>query len=179
MFRVRWVLAGLFILPIAELAVFLAIASEIGVLAALSIVLATSLAGAAVIRGTGRSARSRFRACVNASTLDAGIPGLLTLLAGILLLVPGFLTDIAGVLLLIPALQRRILATLLRGFAEPRGKTAPVVELDPDEWRRVAEEDGGQGPDRASILHSCPPEPAVLATPPESGSSASRVKEEQ
>ena len=179
MFRVRWVLAGLFILPIAELAVFLAIASEIGVLAALSIVLATSLAGAAVIRGTGRSARSRFRACVGASTLDAGIPGLLTLLAGILLLVPGFLTDIAGVLLLIPALQRRLLATLLRGFGKPRGKTAPVVELDPDEWRRVGDEDGGQGPDRASILHSCPPEPAVLATPPESGSSASRVKEEQ
>jgi UPF0716 protein FxsA len=179
MFRVRWVLAGLFILPIAELAVFLAIASEIGVLAALSIVLATSLAGAAVIRGTGRSARSRFRASVGASSLDVGIPGLLTLLAGILLLVPGFLTDIAGVLLLIPALQRRILATLLRGFAEPRGKTAPVVELDPAEWRRVADEDGGQGPDRASILLSCPPEPAVLATPPESGSSASRVKEEQ
>ena len=179
MFRVRWVLAGLFILPIAELATFLAVASEIGVLAALSIVLATSLAGAAVIRGTGRNARSRFRACVGASTLDVGIPGLFTLLAGILLLVPGFLTDIAGVLLLIPALQRRLLATLLRGFGEPRGKTAPVVELDPDEWRRVGDEDGGQGPDRASILHSCPPEPAVLATPPESGSSASRVKEEQ
>lgn len=180
MFRVGWVLAGLFILPIAELAIFLAIASEIGALAALSIVLATSLAGAAVIRGTGRTARSRFRACVGgASTLDAGIPGLLTLLAGILLLVPGFLTDIAGVLLLIPALQRRILATLLRGFGKPRGKTAPVVELDPGEWRRVGDVDGGQGPDRASILHSCPPEPAVLATPPESGSSASRVKEEQ
>ena len=116
---------------------------------------------------------------MGASTLDVGIPGLFTLLAGILLLVPGFLTDIAGVLLLIPALQRRLLATLLRGFGEPRGKTAPVVELDPDEWRRVGDEDGSQGPDRASILHSCPPEPAVLATPPESGSSASRVKEEQ
>jgi UPF0716 protein FxsA len=179
MFRVRWVLAGLFILPIAELAIFLAVASEIGVLAALSIMLATSLAGAAVIRGTGRNARSRFRACVGASTLDVGIPGLLTLLAGILLLVPGFLTDIAGVLLLIPALQRRILATLFRGFGKPRGKTAPVVELDPNEWRRVGDEETGKDPKQATLAHSCPPAPPVLATPPESGSSASRVKEEQ
>jgi len=179
MFHVRWVLAGLLILPIAELAVFLAIASEIGVLAALSVVLATSLAGAAVIRGAGRAARSRLRACMDASTLDAGIPGLFTLLAGILLLVPGFLTDVPGALLLVPALQRRILATLLRSFGEARSKTAAVVELDPDEWRRVAEEETGQDPKRVTLAHSCPPAPPVLATPPESGSSTSRVKEEQ
>src|SRR5438034_47832 len=179
MFHVRWVLAGLLILPIAELAVFLAIASEIGVLAALSVVLATSLAGAAVIRGAGRAARSRLRACVDASTLDAGIPGLFTLLAGILLLVPGFLTDVAGALLLVPALQRRILATLLRSFGDACSKAARVVELDPDEWRRVAEEETGQDPKRVTLAHSCPPAPPVLATPPESGSSASRVKEEQ
>jgi len=154
MFHVRWVVDGLLILPIAELAVFLAIASEIGVLAALSVMLATSLAG-------------------------AGIPGLFTLLAGILLLVPGFLTDVAGALLLVPALQRRILATLLRSFGEARSKTAAVVELDPDEWRRVAEEETGQDPKRVTLAHSCPPAPPVLATPPESGSSASRVKEEQ
>jgi len=179
MFHVRWVLAGLLILPIAELAVFLAIASEIGVLAALSVMLATSLAGAAVIRGAGRATRSRLRACVDASTLDAGIPGLFTLLAGILLLVPGFLTDVAGALLLVPALQRRILASLLRSFGEPRSKTVAVVELDPDEWQRVAEEETGKDPEQATIAHSCPPAPPVLATPPESGSSASRVKEEQ
>lgn len=178
MFHVRWVLAGLVILPIAELAVFLAIASQIGVLAALSVMLATSLAGAAVIRGAVRATRSRLRARVGASTLDAGIPGLFTLLAGILLLVPGFLTDVAGALLLVPALQRRILATRLRSFGEARSKTAAVVELNPDEWQRVADEETGKDPKQA-IAHSCPPAPPVLATPPESGSSASRVKEEQ
>jgi UPF0716 protein FxsA len=178
MFHVRWVLAGLLLLPIAELAVFLAIASEIGVLAALSVMLATSLAGAAVIRGAGRAARSRLRAAVGASTLDAGIPGLFTLLAGILLLVPGFLTDVAGALLLVPALQRRILASLLRSFGQARAKTAPVVELDPDEWQWVADEGTDKDPQQTILAHSCPPAPPVLATPPESGSSASRVKEE-
>src|SRR6266487_1578748 len=100
-------------------------------------------------------------------------------LAGLLLLVPGFLTDVAGALLLVPALQRRILATLLRSFGEARSKTAAVVKLDPDEWRRVAEEETGQDPKRVTLAHSCPPAPPVLDTPPESGSSASRVKEEQ
>ena len=82
-------------------------------------------------------------------------------------------------LLLIPALQRRILAKLLRSFGDVRRNAAPVVELDPDEWQRVAEEDGSKDPKQASAAHSCRPAPAVLATPPERGSSASRVKEEQ
>src|ERR1700704_4669718 len=103
MFRFRWVLAGFLMLPIAELAVFLTIASEIGVLPALSILLASSLVGAAVLRGAGRGMRSRFRGSLRADGLDGGVPGVLTMIAGILLLVPGFLTDIAGILLLIPA----------------------------------------------------------------------------
>jgi len=179
MFRLRWVLAGVLILPIAELAVFIGVASAIGVLAALTIMLAISLAGAAVIRGAGRDRRSRFRAPPGSETLDAGIPGAFTVLAGMLLLVPGFLTDVAGLLLLVPALQRRILTMLVRGFEQGRRKTDAVVELDPDQWQRVAEEDGGKDQKRASAAHSCPPAPAVLATPPERGSSASRVKEEQ
>jgi UPF0716 protein FxsA len=179
MFRVRWAVFGFFLLPIAELAVFLAVASEIGVLAALSILLATSLAGAALIGNAGRGVRSRFRGDAAEHLLRTGMPGVFTVLAGILLLVPGFLTDIAGVLLLIPAVQRRIVAMLLRALGQPRRKTAPVVDLDPDEWRQVAGEDSGRHPEPAGMAHSCPPAPAVLATPPESGNSGSRVKEEQ
>ena len=107
------------------------------------------------------------------------MPGVFTVMAGFLLLVPGFLTDIAGALLLIPALQRRILTMLLHALGEPRRKTPSVVELDPDEWRRVADAESGRDPKGASGPNSCPPAPAVLATPPERGSSASRVKEEQ
>src|SRR5438105_10194732 len=102
MFRARWVLAGLLLLPIAELTVFLAIAARIGVLAASGIMLATSLAGAAVIRSAGRETRAQFRAA-GARTADAPMPGFFTVIGGILLLAPGFLTDVAGALLLIPA----------------------------------------------------------------------------
>ena len=107
----------------------------------------------------------------------AGSTAVFRIIAGILLLVPGFLTDVAAILLLIPGLQRRAIAKLLRGLGEARGSTARIVELDPDEWQRVPEADPGKPANPPAASH-CPPAPAVLATPPESGNSASRVKEE-
>jgi UPF0716 protein FxsA len=177
MLRTRWVLAGLAFLPIAELAVFLAIASVIGVLSALGLMLATSFAGMALIRGAGGMARTQFRAATGADTLELRAPGVFTVFAGILLLAPGFLTDLAGILLLIPALRRRILARLLRGLGEARRNEDTVVELDPDQWRRVPDEPAETDPRPGR--HSCPPAPAVLATPPENLGSVSRVREDQ
>ena len=58
-----------------ELAVFLAIASEIGTLEALGIMLAGSLAGAAVIRSAGREARSRFGGNTGGRPLEVAMPG--------------------------------------------------------------------------------------------------------
>src|SRR5437764_795916 len=92
MLRFRWVLTGLLLLPIAELAVFLAIASEIGTLEALGIMLAGSLAGAAVIRSAGHEARSRFGGNTGGRPLEVAMPGVFTGMAGFWLPVPGFLT---------------------------------------------------------------------------------------
>jgi UPF0716 protein FxsA len=174
MFRLRWVLVGFLLLPIAELAVFLAVASEIGVLPALGLQLATSLAGAAIIRHAGRAPVSTLRADPG----ENASPAAFTVAAGILLLVPGFLTDIAGALVLIPIVQRHVLAMLLRALGKPRPDGAPIVELDPGEWHRVDREESGEDRARTTQRHSCPPTPPVLATPPESGRSAFRAKEE-
>ena len=177
MLHFRCVLVGLAILPIAELAVFLAVASVIGMLATLGLMLLTSLAGTALIRGAGGAARTRFRAATAADTLELGAPGAFTVFAGILLLAPGFLTDLAGILLLVPGLQRWIVARLLGGLGATRRKKDTVFDLDRDQWRRVPEEPGETDP--RSGRHSCPSVPPVLATPPGSGGSASRVKEDQ
>jgi UPF0716 protein FxsA len=176
MLHFRWVLVGLAILPIAELAVFLAVASVIGMLVALALMLLTSLAGMALIRGAGGVARTRFRAATAADTLELAAPGAFTVFAGILLLAPGFLTDLAGILLLVPGLQRWIVARL-RGLGATRRKEDTVFDLDRDQWRRVPDEPGETDP--RSGRHSCPSVPPVLATPPGSGGSASRVKEDQ
>ncbi len=51
----KWAIFGLLMLPMAEIAIFVAVALQIGFLAALALTVLTSLAGMAVIRNAGRS----------------------------------------------------------------------------------------------------------------------------
>jgi UPF0716 protein FxsA len=177
MIRLRWILIGLLVLPIAELAVFLVVAAQIGLVQALAIVLATSLAGALIVRNAAGKGGSASSAPGESAARDGGSIMAFRIVAGMLLLVPGFLTDIAAMLLLIPALQRRILNGALRGFGLVPEDHARTIELTRGEWRRVPETEPGTA-QKAHAASHCPPTPPVLATPPESGNSASRVEEE-
>ena len=68
--------------------------------------------------------------------------GFLTVLGGFLLLLPGFLTDVLGAMLLLPPTQKAIGAALRRavGRVERASGEPGVVDLPPDQWRRVPEE---------------------------------------
>ena len=134
----KWLLLAIVALPLVELAVFIAVAATIGFVWALSLLLATSLAGGLVLRHAGGSHIARARVALNEgsmSSLQADGHGTLILLAGILLLIPGFITDVAGLLLLIAPLHRGLGALLFRGPPQPRGDG--VVDLPPEQWRRV------------------------------------------
>jgi UPF0716 protein FxsA len=138
---VKWAIFGLLLLPFVEIAIFVAVALKIGVLAALGLTILTSLAGMAIVRRAGRGEVERVRTAFGEQTLSRVVidgPGILTVFAGFLLLLPGFLTDALGILLLLPAGRRLIHATLSRATrtAEPPG----VVDLEPDQWRRVPEQ---------------------------------------
>jgi UPF0716 protein FxsA len=112
------VFAVLFILyTLAELAAVIFVAKAIGVLATLLLLLVFSLAGAWLAKREGLAAWRRFQF----ATAEGRVPtrevadGAMVLLAGALLLVPGFLTDVLGLLLLIPAtraLARRLVPVL-------------------------------------------------------------------
>jgi len=141
----KWAIFGLLMLPMAEIATFVAVALQIGFLAALALTVLTSLAGMAVIRRAGRSEIARMRSALGDGTItrvELDGPGFLTVLGGFLLLLPGFLTDMAGALLLLPVTRRWIHATLRRAVARAeRASGRPeVVDLEPDQWRRVPEE---------------------------------------
>jgi len=131
----KWLLLAVLALPLAELAVFIAVAASIGFAWAFLLVLATSLAGALVLRHAGGNHIARIRVAMNQglgegsfTALQADGSGGLILLAGILLLIPGFITDVVGLLLLIATLLRR---------GPPPERGDGVVDLPPDEWRRV------------------------------------------
>jgi|GEM_PF-399192 len=141
---VKWAIFGLLMLPFAEIVVFVLVAVKIGFLAALALVILTSLAGMAVVRNAGSSEVKRVRSALGDRTvtrMELDGPGFLTVLAGFLLLLPGFLTDILGVLLLLPITRRWIRATLRRAvFRSERSATRPeVIDLEPDQWRQVPE----------------------------------------
>lgn len=131
-------LLALLALPFLELAAFIAVAQAIGLLRALALLLATSLAGALVLRHAGGNHIARVRLAMNEggiTGLQADGVGALTILGGILLLIPGFITDVVGLLLLLAPLRRARGARL--GLNPTPARPDGVVDLEPEQWRRV------------------------------------------
>ena len=142
---VKWAIFGLLMLPFVEIAVFVMVALKLGFLAALALIILTSLAGMAVIRSAGHGEVERVRTAFGERTMthvELNGTGVLTVLGGFLLAVPGFVTDVLGVLLLLlllPPTQHWLRAALRRAVAgaERQPRRPGVVDLEPDQWRRV------------------------------------------
>ena len=67
----KWLLIALLALPLAELAVFIAVASHIGFAWALLLILAGSLAGGLVLRHAGGSHIARVRGALDQGSFTA------------------------------------------------------------------------------------------------------------
>jgi UPF0716 protein FxsA len=140
----KWLMLALLMLPLAELAAFVAVAAAIGFLYALAALLAGSLAGVLILRHAGGNHIARVRMAVaqgfeqgRLSALRVDGTGGLVLLGGVLLLVPGFITGFLGCLVLIAVAWRQLNVAVGR---TPRRSSSPVdgvVDLEPEQWRRV------------------------------------------
>jgi UPF0716 protein FxsA len=134
----KYLVLGLLALPVMELVVFIAVAGSIGFLWALLLVVASSMAGAMVLRHAGGNHIARMRVAMGPggfTALQADSAGTQTLLAGILLFIPGFITDILGLLLLLAPLRGALAALLGRKMAPARADG--VVDLEPEQWHQV------------------------------------------
>jgi UPF0716 protein FxsA len=139
---VKWAIIGILLFPIAEIAVFFIVATVIGWLWALTLMLATSLAGILVLRRAGRARIARFRVAVadtDITGIEAHTGGFLTVIAGLLLFLPGFLTDLIGAVLLIGPVRRWCAATFRRIVRSRSPSRNSVIDLAPSEWRQVPE----------------------------------------
>jgi UPF0716 protein FxsA len=108
------------VIPLAELAVIVAVGKAIGFLVTFVLLLGFSLLGATLAKREGLAAWRRFRLAMakgRVPTVEVA-DGSMVLLAGALLVTPGFITDAAGLLLLLAPvralLRRRVPALLLR-----------------------------------------------------------------
>lgn len=144
----------LLIVPILEIAVFIVVGGEIGVLATLALVFATAVLGTILLRLQGFQLIARIRSEMEADRIPGRelAHGAMLLAAGILLLTPGFVTDTLGFLLFVPPLRDAIwkfIAARLKDAVVvrtsggrprrpgPRRPGAPdVVDLDPADYER-------------------------------------------
>jgi len=134
----KWLILAVLALPLAEVAVFVAVAATIGFGWALILVLGASLTGALVLRHAGGNHIARMRVAMaegSFTSLRADSTGGLILLAGFLLLVPGFITDAAGLLLLLKPLRQWFAETF--GGGRPAARADGVIDLEPEQWHRV------------------------------------------
>jgi UPF0716 protein FxsA len=140
---VKWLLLAMAALLAGEVAALVAVASVIGLPQALVLMLATSLAGIAVLRHPGRTRIGRLHEAVTkkgVSGLQASGDAFLTIAAGFLLLLPGFLTDAGGLLLLLPPVRNWIAARFQRVMqTRPAGRPG-VVDLEPDQWSQTPDQ---------------------------------------
>jgi UPF0716 protein FxsA len=121
------------VVPLAELAVIVAVGDALGLLPTLLLLLVISVAGAWLAKREGLAAWRRFQRAVaegRVPTVEVA-DGAMVLLAGALLLTPGFLTDVAGVLLLLPptrAALRRLVPRLAARRLRRRGGRVVIVD---------------------------------------------------
>lgn len=138
---------ALLAIPALEIAVFILVGSQIGVLPTIALIFLTAVIGSALLRHQGLSILTRIR-----REMDAGrVPGAelghgaMILAAGVLLLTPGFVSDTIGFLLFVPPVRTaiwnfvrsRIAVTVMQtGPArQPKGDgQGPVVDLDEDDY---------------------------------------------
>lgn len=156
--RAPFITTTILLLPILEIAGFIVVGQQIGVLATLSLILVTSLAGIVLLRVQGFGILRRLNDETRAGRDPARdmVHGVMVVIAGLLLLLPGFITDAIGLLLFLPPVRdfvwrhfRQSITVYSSSTASFRtsggnGDRGPVVDLDDDEFERKS--DDGSSP---------------------------------
>lgn len=112
-----WLTAAFIIIPVLELAVFLRLHEAVGLMNTLGLIVITGFTGAVLARAQGMIVLMEIQRDLAEGRMPAPrlIDGMMILIAGVLLITPGLITDIAGFLLLVPFVR-----TLLRAWMKSR-----------------------------------------------------------
>ena len=157
--KTRWVIVGLLSIPLVDTLLLVPIATAIGLLTTVLIVVLTGLFGMVLVRAEGRTTIQRIQQKIARGTLPTNelIDGGLLIAAGAFLLTPGIVTDIIGFASAIPVtrypiriLTKRYIVTpildrqtndfisgniYIDGFPDE-----DTVNLDPEEYGRPDED---------------------------------------
>ncbi len=137
--------------PLLEIAVFVMVGSEIGVLPTIGLIILSGVAGAVLMRWQGFGAMQRIRREIERGNAPGRelAHGAMIMLAGILLLIPGFISDALGLLLFIPAVREfawrflsqrvTVMSQGSMGGFRPQGRRdgGPTIDLEEDEYSQA------------------------------------------
>lgn len=136
------------VLPLAEIAGFVVVGSEIGVLATIALILATTVLGAVLLRIQGLGAMDKMKDALRSGVSPGRdmVHAVMIMLAGILLILPGFISDAFGILLFIPPVReavwrflssRIIVVNAAGGYTGGFSRrSSQTIDLDEDDYRR-------------------------------------------
>ena len=122
------VIGGLVILMFVEIAMFIFIGTQIGVLPTLLLILATSFAGVFIVKKVGFQSFQKIQQDVVTGNAPGAalVEGALFVIGAILLVVPGFISDILALLLIVPATRKLFMAPLF-AFLRKRMKQNTII----------------------------------------------------
>jgi len=143
------ILLALLGIPILEIAVFIVLGGQIGVVPTLAMIFVTAAIGTFLLRSQGLSLINRIRMETEAGRVpgrELG-HGAMLLAAGILLLTPGFVTDAIGFLLFVPPFRDalwQLIKTRLNVTVTTNGQTRrsgpavdePTIDLSDEDFSR-------------------------------------------
>lgn len=104
MVKTRWVLLGLLVIPLVDIALLIYVAGQIGAVATVLLVVLTGLIGLLLVRAEGRHTLNNIQRKVTQgeAPTDELLDGGFLIAAGAFLLTPGLVTDGIGLLLVLP-----------------------------------------------------------------------------
>lgn len=140
--------------PMAEIATFILVGREFGVLGTLALLIGAGLVGIQLLRWQSFSLVTRVKADIDRGELPADqvLHGMLMALAGLFLLLPGFLSDILAFALLVPAVRNvfirlmRSRMTVVSTTRGPAGRAPGVIDLDDDDFADISPPGGDPSP---------------------------------
>jgi UPF0716 protein FxsA len=147
-------------LPFLEIAGFIVVGSEIGVLATLGLIILSIFLGVFLLRfqGFGLIQKIREETAAGRTPKRELVHGVMLVFAAFLLIIPGFITDIIGLLLFIPAVRDigwrfvsdRVVVVQSGSRGTPRSGASHskdrVIELDPEDYSSKPDPDSPWNP---------------------------------